>query len=431
MNSITTLQKKQAIILIVLFISALISNANPTLKKVEVKGIVKDSKKKEGLPFATVQFLNFQDSSLVKATITDFNGNYKIKINKGKYIIIASYTGYAKFSKSIEIKHSIKNLEFFLTQRKISLGEVSVTAEKKQINQTIEKTTVNIAKDKTVSGGTAIDALRNVPFVNIDMEGKVNYRGNDRVKVLINNEVSGLSQSLDQISADQIEKIEVVNNPSAKYESEGTSGIINIVLKTSKRGQNKSQFKLNIGSSETIGGNIGYSVMKNKTQFFINGGINHKTKYQTKEHFRDNYGNKNAYNYYQFDRQDGNVNGILINSNLKQKIGKKHKLGLSVIGSKSFNDADRKIEYQTLEKSKTLYQKSIKKIDIDLNNYMLEGSLNYVFKPNKKEKICSKFHYSYFDQSLTMDNKWYPNSQQNQSELQNTLSKQFNNIYDY
>jgi outer membrane receptor protein involved in Fe transport len=421
---------KKVVLTFVTIVSVLTINANTLNDNSKISGTVKDIQNNEGIPFANIQILNEQDSSFVTGIVTDLDGNYSNNISKGKYIIVVSFIGYMNEIKITNIQEDIEKIDFLLSPKAIALSEVSVTAERNIVEQSIEKTTVNISKDKTVSGGTAIDALRNIPFVNIDMNGKVYYRGSDKVMVLINGNKSGLSGSLEQISADQIEKIEVVNNPSAKYESEGATGIINIVFKTSKAGQNKTSFKLNVGYPKTLGGNIGYSMMKKKTQFFINAGINHKTRFQTKEHFRDNYGNNNTYNYYQYDRQDGDINAVVINSNIRQAINDKHKIGASLMGSRKFNGANREINYKALNKLGDIENESFKEISIDLDNYSIDGSLDHRFDIKKGNYLTSKLHYSYFDQIEKMNNTFYPNTFSDIHELQNTESKQVNKILD-
>ena len=209
----------------------------------------------------------------------------------------------------------------------------------------------------------------------------------------MNSEKSELVKSLDQVPADQVEKVELINNPSAKYEAEAMSGIINIVLKS---GKNKTTMMLSAGYPETLGGNIGYSGMVGKTRFFVNAGLNHKTKYQTKEHLRENYENSNALDYYQFDRQDENLNNAIINTTLEQAINNNHHIGLSIIGTKKFNSADREINYKTPGNTVT---ESLKEIDIALDNYTIDGNLNYNYSfINSGQFLKANFHYSLLDQ---------------------------------
>ncbi|RLD91388.1 MAG: hypothetical protein DRJ09_01375 [Bacteroidetes bacterium] len=393
----------------------------------QINGIVRDSTSGEGLPFASVQVLSVNDSGFVKGTMTDAYGKYLFKdIQAGVYIIEASYMGYVKATKQLNVRSKKTKFDFYLIRKSISLSEVSITAEKNLIENNLVKTKINVSKNTTVSGGTAIDIMQTLPSVDIDIDGNINYRGSNKVIILINGEKSELVNSLDQIPAEQVKTVELINNPSAKYEAEGMSGIINIVLKSGKFEKSKTTIMVYAGYPESVGGNAGYSGKIGKTSFFINAGMKHKTMFQTKEHFRDNYENPNTYNYYQFDRQDENLNDVFVNSNLNITISKKQQIGVSVMASKKFNNADRQINYKTLDKSGQTAGESLKDVDIDLNNYTIDGNLKYSYYFGKGRNLSSKIHYSILDQWQEMRNKYYDEPSNTNSELQNTFSKQVN-----
>ena len=393
----------------------------------QINGIVKDSVSGEGLPYASIRILLLNDSSFVKGAITDAEGRYQIKdVQAGDYTIEASYMGYFELKKRLQVQSKKIKLDFYLVRKSISLREMSVTAEKSLIENNLVKTKVNVSKNMTVLGGSAIDVMQTLPSVDIDIDGKINYRGSNKVIILINGEKSELVNSLDQIPADQIKTVELINNPSAKYEAEGMSGIINIVLKSGKPGKSKTTLMVFAAYPETMGGNAGYSGTIGKNRFFVNGGIKHKTKFQTKEHLRNNYENPNAYNYYQYDRQDGNLNDAFINSSFEFALSKKQQLGISFIGTKKFNNAVRQINYKTLDKSGQTVNESLKDIDIDLNNYTIDGNLNYKYSFVKGRKLTSKIHYSILDQLQEMRNRYYPELSIVNPDLQNTFSKQIN-----
>ncbi len=394
----------------------------------EISGIVQDSITKEGLPFASVQIVSQNDSNLIKGVIADETGNYIIEnIIPGKYRLMASYMGYNESEIIIDIQSRKEKHNFLLTQKSFSLSEITVTAEKNLIEKNIEKTIVNVAKNTTLTGGTAIDVMQTLPSVDVDMNGAIHYRGSDRVLILLNGEKSELVRSLDQIPADRIEKIELINNPSSKYDAEGMSGIINIVLKTGNAGENKITLMLNAGYPETLGGNSGYSGIFGKARFFVNAGVNHNTKYQIKEHLRENYENPDALNYYQFDRQDGNLNNAMINTNLEYTINKKQHIGLSVIGSGNFNSAGREIYYETRNKTGQTETESLKEIDIASDNYTIDGNVNYHYSfKNNGQFLKANFHYSLFNQLQEMNNDFFPELINDYPELQNTYSEQLN-----
>ena len=397
------------------------------ISKCKISGQVTDSSTNEGLPFASVQLTSESDTVFVKGAITDINGTFTISdIPFGTYNLVASYMGYEKGMLEIDLTERKKQVFILLEKKNFTLSEVEVTAEKELVEQSIEKTTVNVSKDATLTGGTAIDVMQTLPSVDFDINGQIQYRGSDKVTLLLNGKKSELVKSLDQIPADQIEKIEIINNPSAKYEAEGMSGIINVVLKSGNKGKNKTTVMLYAGLPETYGGNLGYSGISKKSNFYVNGGYNHKTKYQTKEHLRENYGDPNAPDYYQYDRQDEILNDLLINANYEYSITDNQQIGLSLLGSKKFNTADRNIQYITQDNGQTLFE-SYKEIDISLDNYSIDGDLDYRYDFKKKgQKLNANFHYTTLDQLHEMDNIYYPEYSNENKELQNTDSKQLN-----
>ncbi len=406
--------------------------AEPLLKKHEISGMVKDSINHEGLPFASIQLLTLKDSSFVKGIMTDTDGRYKLKeIPAGNYLIMCSYMGYVPYKKELKINSKKANYDISMLQKSIALNEFSITAERSLVEKSIDKTIINVSKNMTVSGGSATDVLQTLPSVDIDIDGNLNYRGSDKVIILLDGEKSALVNSLDQIPSNQIDKIELINNPSAKYDAEGASGIINIVLKSGKAAQNKTTLMIYGGLPETLGGNAGYSGTAGKTRFFINGGMNHSTKYQIKEHLRENYENPNALNYQQYDRQDEVLNNAFLNSNFEYAINKKQRIGISIMASKKFNSADRRINYKTLNKLGQIESESLKDIDIDLDNSVINGSVNYKYNFNNGALLASKIHYSYFNQSQEMDHDYYLDISDISPEFQHTLSKQINKQTDF
>ncbi|MDD2635321.1 MAG: TonB-dependent receptor [Bacteroidales bacterium] len=418
---------KLLVLCVLILLIAIKANSTILSIKKEISGFVKDSISGEGLPFATVQVLRLHDSVLIKGATTDFDGKYVISnIKTGDYTVKASYMGYTEKEKTLIVKANQTKCDFSLVQKSISLSEISITAEKNLIEKNLEKTTVNVSKNTTVTAGTAIDVMQTLPSVDIDIDGNINYRGSNKVKILINGEKTELIKSLDQIPADQIEKVELINNPSAKHEAEGMSGIINIVLKSGKTENNKARLMILAGYPETIGGNAGYNGMGKKISFFINGGIKHNTKYQIKEHLRENYGNPNSLNYYQYDRKDENFNDAFINTSLDYKITKNQELGISFIGSKKFNDANRTINYKTLSKTEQITHESVKEINIDLNNYTIDGTINYRCNFKKNRFLSSNIHHSLFNQTQEANNTFYSELQNDNQELQNTFLQQLN-----
>jgi len=425
--------KKTSVLIFLFFLLITTIFAGPHFMTCEISGTVKDSITGEGLPFATVQLKSQNESDLMYGVIADEDGQYVITgIIPGKYSLIASFMGYDEQVLVIDIQTKKEKHDILLSQKSYSLSEVTVTAEKNIIERNIEKTIINVAKNTTLTGGTAIDVMQSLPSMDVDIDGNIKYRGSDKVMILLNGKQSELVRSINQIPAGQIERIEIINNPSAKYDAEGMSGIINIVLKSGSKGKNKTTLMLKGGYPLTLGGNAGFSVTSGKVNLFLNGGLNYNTKYQIKEHFRDNYEDPDALNYYQYDRQDVNMTNAIINSDFEYVINKNQQIGISVIGSKNFNNAFRKISYETENKTAQSVSESVKEIDIDLNNLTIDGNLNYQYNFRTSGRVLkSNFHYSFFSQLQQMNNVFFPGMIEDYPQLQNTCSEQLNKEMDF
>jgi outer membrane receptor protein involved in Fe transport len=419
--------------ILIFLLVAIVGNVFSATTKCELSGTVKDSLSGDGLAFASVQLTSLADTIFNMGAVTNIDGAFIISdIPFGKYKLLASYMGYEQQELTVDIREKKMELNIGLAKKDFTLSEVEVTAEKQLVEQSLEKTTINVSKNTTLTGGTAIDVMQTLPSVDFDINGNLQYRGSDKVTLLLNGEKSELVKSLDQIPADQIKKIELINNPSAKYDAQGMSGIINIVLKSGNEGKSNSSVMLYGGYPETMGGNAGYSGNKENSRFFVNGGINHKTKFQTKEHFRDNYGNTDADNYYQYDNQDQILNDAFINANYAYAISEKQKIDLSLVGSTMFNTANRDIQYQTLDDSGMVIYEAYKEIDISLDNFTIDGNVNYKYDFDKNGQLLkANLHYTMLDQLQQMDNAYYPELSLVNPELQNTFSKQLNKQTDF
>lgn len=212
----------------------------------KISGRVLDSKSGENVEYASVAVLNPKDSSLVTGTVTAPNGTFSVKVAQGSYLVRITFMGYTTYFYPEKVAVSAKQPSVNLGKIKISpaavmMDEVVVTAERTMVEYQLDKRVVNVDKNLVASGGTATDVLEQVPSVAVDNDGNVTLRGSTNVKVLINGrpyELMGndLETLLEQIPASTVENVEVITNPSAKYDPEGMSGIINLKLKDKTAG---------------------------------------------------------------------------------------------------------------------------------------------------------------------------------------------------
>ncbi|TXE10889.1 TonB-dependent receptor [Gelidibacter salicanalis] len=235
-------------------------------QEVSVTGVVMDNDVNQPLEYATIAFFSKVENRIVTGGITNLDGKFDIKVPKGTYDISIEYISYG--TKKIPNKTINQNTDLGVMGIAIdaqSLGEVSIVAERTTVEIKLDKKIYNVGQDLTVRGGTVSDVLDNVPSVSVDVEGNVSLRGNENVTILINGKPSGLvglnsTDALRQLPAESIERVEVITSPSARYDAEGTGGILNIILRRSKLQGFNGAITANAGYPTTAGvsGNINY-----------------------------------------------------------------------------------------------------------------------------------------------------------------------------
>jgi len=242
-----------------------------------VTGIVVDKSSKLPVEFATVQLLHTPDSAVLKTTVTDHKGKFLVDhVVPGNYILRFSFIGFGKIVMPLTVnqqKEHIGNVEISLLSK--DMTEVVVTGRKSLLNTSIDRKVYNVTQDIMAQSGSASDILKNIPSVEVDIEGQVSLRGSADVMILINGRPSPLmgksrAEVLQQLPANSIERIEVITNPSARYKPDGTSGIINIVLKKNiKAGWNGSAVA-NAGNRDRYNAGISLNYKPGKLNLFSN-----------------------------------------------------------------------------------------------------------------------------------------------------------------
>ena len=249
----------------------------------KISGTVIDSLTKKPVDYATVSLFKSGAKTPINGVLTDDKGNFKLdNIRAGKYKVTVSFIGYpTKTFDPVETTASKpdNNMgQLVIAPSAKALKEVQVVGQQALIENRIDKIVYNAEKDLTAAGGNATDVLQKVPLVSVDMNGNVAIRGDQNVRVLINGKPSGatsasLSDVLKTIPADQIKNIEVITAPSAKYDAEGSGGIINIVTKTKNASGISGGVSGGVGTRQN-NGNINLNYNKNRFNFSANIGGN-------------------------------------------------------------------------------------------------------------------------------------------------------------
>ncbi len=229
--------KKIALALLFIAHTALATTEEPGSGK--ISGVVTDSGSKESVEFASVALVT-DEGKTIDGTICDAKGKFTInKVSNGKYSLVISFVGYETKTIEVEVTDANHNIDLgtinISTEARL-LGEVTVEGQRALIEERVDRTIYNAENDATTQGGDATDVLKRVPMLSVDMDGNVSLRGSQNILVLINNKPStvmanSIADALKQIPAEQIKSVEVITSPSAKYDAEGTGGIINIITK--------------------------------------------------------------------------------------------------------------------------------------------------------------------------------------------------------
>ncbi|MDG1422933.1 MAG: TonB-dependent receptor [Flavobacteriaceae bacterium] len=391
----------------------------PQNNQISITGNIIDSNTKEPLEYATVVLNNLETKQL-SGGITDEKGNFTIKIIPGAYDISFEFISFKtiKISKKI-INSSLNFGTIKLSEDSDKLDEIVIIAEKSTVEIRLDKRIYNVGKDMTVKGGSASDVLDNVPSVDVDVEGNVSLRGNENVRILIDGKPSALvglsgSDALRQLPADAIERVEVVTSPSARYDAEGTAGILNIIL---RKGVATG---LNGSLNTTIGDPIQYSIASN---------INFRTK---KINFFTNLGYRNSSspgnfltNLSTFENESVNSLRIEDRDFERKRNGYNINLGLeyflsnesSITGTYFYRDSDNKNlstnAIQVFDVNNILEYSDVRVQDEDEIDETSQISLNYTNNINNSgHKLTIDFQYSdskeietaFIDDSLASEN---------------------------
>lgn len=242
---------------------------------ITITGIVLDQETNEPLEYATLVLQSMRNPDRVTGGITDETGKFSVETFPGRYNVRVEYLSYKTYELEAQTYRESTDLGIIkLVIDAEQLEAVEVVGERTTVELRLDKKVYNVGSDLTVKGGSVTDVLDNVPSVSVDVEGNISLRGNESVRILINGKPSALSglspEALQQLPAEAIEKVEVITNPSARYDAEGTAGILNIILKQSKTAGLNGSVSVNVGAPKQYGGNVSLNLRRDKFNIFTN-----------------------------------------------------------------------------------------------------------------------------------------------------------------
>ena len=372
-------------------------NSNPIV----VKGKLIDQNSGEPLEFATISFISSTPGQSPQGGVTDLDGNYQINIIPGTYTVKWEYITFKSIIKQNEILNEAKDYGTISLQQDVAeLDGVLIVAEKTTVDIRLDKKIYNIGKDLTVRGGSASDVLDNVPSVSVDVEGNVALRGNDNVTILIDGRPSALvgfngAEALRQIPADAIEKIEVITSPSARYDAEGTAGILNIILRKNKLLGFNGTLQLDTGYNPQLGLSFNGNYRSEKWNFFTNTGFRYRetpgNSTTNTEYLSATAQNRFVNEERDFDRLGRNFFTSLgaeyfindqssIVANIVYRLGNDDDVNTNVIErldiNGNLNEATTRIEEESKDDTRVQYSLDYKN-DLDDNGQKITASIQY------------------------------------------------------
>ena len=260
----------------------------PATKKFVVKGRVVEALTATPMGYANVAIFSAADSTVAGGIMTADNGSFEIKnLLPGKYYLSVNFIGYAKKTLPLQIASTkpitdIGTIKLITTDQKID--EVEVVAEKQRVEFKIDRRVVNVSQNIVATGGTAVEVLENTPSVQTDFEGNVTLRGSSNFTVLIDGRPSVVkgSDALRQLPAAGIDKIEIITNPSAKYDPDGDSGIINVVMKRNQKDSFSGLVNMTAGIRDKYRGDANFTYRTKKWNFMLGADFSDMTNLGTR-----------------------------------------------------------------------------------------------------------------------------------------------------
>lgn len=377
-----------------------------------------DSKTNKPIEYVTVSLIKTTDSVIVNGTTTTKKGEIKLEnIAFGTYKLKATFIGYKALTTPafyITTKELINDLGIYkLEPNNKNLKTVEIVGERNDFNNQLDKKTYTVGKNITNIGGSATDILQNIPSVNVDIDGKISLRGSENVTVLIDGKPSTLTGAnrqaiLQQLPANAISEVEIITNPSAKYDADGMAGIINIKTKKDKLKGFNANTQVTTGTNDKYSFNIGLNNRTTKYNLFGNYSFRHER--------RDNFGNSVQYN--RFD----SIKYSFKNNNSETKLNDFH---IGRIGIDYFLNNHNTITFSTgissnkstepqftnfdyYDSSGNKYTNFNRKIYSIEDNLTIDGSLDYKRSSVKnKSEITSSISLS---SNTKIFNQFYNNS---------------------
>lgn len=308
---------RSLIVIFSLFVTLV--QAQQDQKKITITGKILEKNTSLPLEYATIEFRKPNTAQASFGGVTNNKGEFSIEITPGVYDVKYVFISFKTFEVKAKSFTTSTNVgEIKLEDEAVQMSEVTVRAEKTSVDIKLDKKVYSVGKDILVRGGTVSDVLDNVPSVSVSTEGVVALRGNENVRILIDGKpanANSINDALKMISADAIDKVEIVTNPSARYDAEGGGGIINVILKKGKNQGVNGTVIVSAGYPENSSISTNLNVKKELFNFFTTIGYNKRKNPGTTMINQENLNSDRSLKSYIEERRDSQKRGEGANVN--------------------------------------------------------------------------------------------------------------------
>ncbi|WP_177765534.1 outer membrane beta-barrel family protein [Flavobacterium sp. I3-2] len=356
-----------------------------------IKGTVVEASTNQPLEYANITLISTINPDLITGDVTDTSGNFNISTSSGTYNIRVEYLGYQTIEISNkEITESTDLGTFKIQNDSEVLEGLVVTAKRAEVEIKLDKRIYNVADNAIVRGGTASDVLDNIPSIQVDSDGNVSLRGNESVRVLIDGKPSGLASNigdaLKMLPSESIDRVEVITNPSARYEAEGGAGIINIILKKGSNNGTNGSVSVNVGDPLSYGVNANVNHRMKSVNLFANLGYSKNKTFGNSMNDSEYFNEDGTTSQFVNERSEStrDRNGFNGNFGVEWNITDKLTWNNGVTYRKSKGEIPKTLNYSNYNENYTLIDTRSRLTEEDDRKETKEYTTDFTYKFNDK-----------------------------------------------
>ncbi|TVR80696.1 MAG: TonB-dependent receptor [Saprospirales bacterium] len=348
-----------------------------------ISGQIVDESSGVAVDFSNVSLLNFSDSSLVRGTTTDFDGRFELSASPGEYLMRVSFLGYETYFKKINLQEEHLDLRTIeIRESAAMLQEVSVEAAALMFRTEIDKRVYDVSNTIAAEGGSAIQLLETLPSIQVDDEGQINLRGSSNLLIYINGRPTNLTSDdtesiLEQYPANAIKSVEVITNPSARFDAEGVGGIINLILNESELNGLNGQVTAGVGTGNKFNVGTTLNYRSNGWNFTLGYNFQYRERWEYSESLRESFrGNISPVLDQQYDTENWDRTHLL-RPGIEYQFNEHSSINL--FSSMNLRSRDRERVYQIRSRDVNHRQDSayIRLLEEDQSRINLEGGLSF------------------------------------------------------